>query len=98
MRPASRLLPLMLLAATSAAQGDTTLPGRLFLTPEQRQAIDRERSSRQPAEGDTAAGDSPASGEITNSHGRRLIWTDEATGWREVAPSSAKPASSRRQK
>lgn len=73
---------LSLIAWSAGTAAEPLLPGRLFLTPEQRQAIDRARQER-PATPEAQTGSVPFKGEI-RSRRQHLRWIDDATGWQAV--------------
>ncbi|MCL2345968.1 MAG: hypothetical protein FWC58_08975 [Desulfobulbus sp.] len=73
---------LLLLAAVPAVSEETGL-GRLFLTPQQRQAIDQQRL-RDPGEGDEQR--LTFSGEIRRSGGSATRWINGRPDWSGSAP------------
>ena len=77
---ASLLLPL--LAAMPAAAGEAEL-GRLFLTPQQRQALDQQRL-RDP--GDSGERHFTLSGEVRRSGGGATRWINGQADWSGSAP------------
>ncbi|HEX6734776.1 MAG TPA: hypothetical protein VF096_08175 [Azonexus sp.] len=82
MKAAAPLLVLLVLAAGPAAAEPEPL-GRLFLTPQQRQALDRQRL-RAPSIG--SEGGLTVNGEVRSSSGGRTRWVNGQADWRGTAP------------
>jgi hypothetical protein len=77
----------LLLAASFPAPAAAQELGRLFFTPEQREALDRQRESRLP-ERQEAEEDPPLTvdGVVMRSDGRRTIWINGVARDGEDAP------------
>lgn len=78
MRRAPALIPLMLVLALPAPLQAQSL-GRLFLTPEQRAALDLRRASRVPDKPAAVVVESPTAridGQVVRSSGRSTIWVN----------------------
>ena len=83
------LLILALLAAIPpAAIGEGEPLGRLFLTPQQRQELNRQRL-QDPASGQRSS--LTVNGEVRSSSGKRTRWINGQADWQNTAPTPALP-------
>lgn len=83
------LLILGLLAAIPpTANAENEALGRLFLTPQERQELDRQRL-QDPANGQR--GGLTVNGEIRSSSGKRTRWINGQADWQGIAPTPKLP-------
>lgn len=82
------LLALALCLTIPQAIGDTEPLGRLFLTPQQRQELDR---LRQQEAGSDNRGSLTVNGEVRSSSGSRTRWINGQADWQGIGPAPAVP-------
>ena len=87
------LAPLVLCSALSVAapcQAEESSLGRLFFTPERRQAMDRQRMLNLPDKAQTEdAAKLTINGVVTRSNGKRTVWVNGAAQHDNASTASA---------
>lgn len=84
-----------------AAESSSAPLGRLFYTPERRQALERQRASNRPAERQVESRQLTFDGLVLRSNGKRTVWvngrplTESDEGILRVAPRPDQPGRAR---